>query len=81
MDGHGLALELPQICPTKSGRILGHSQSCASVVFKRLRGTALDYEDMRWTRVGVARPIQRVPLLKSLTCALDAYKILYMVEW
>ncbi len=51
MDGHGLALKLPQICPTKSGRILRHSQSCASVAFKRLRGTALDCDNMRWISV------------------------------
>ncbi len=48
MSGHGLALGLPQICPMKSGLVLEHSLSCASVVFKRLRGTALDCGDVRW---------------------------------
>ena len=42
IDGHGLALKLPQICPTKFDRILGHSQSCANVVFRKPR-------DTRWT--------------------------------
>ena len=79
MDGHGLALKLPQICPTKSDRILGHSQSCASVVFKRLRGTALDCDNMRWT-TRLPALIQYVPLLKSLTCVLGEYKILYIVK-
>lgn len=49
MDWHGLALKLPQICPTKSDRILGHSQSCASVVFKGPRDTALDHDGARQT--------------------------------
>lgn len=50
MGGHGLALGLPQICPMKSGLVLEHSLSCASVVFKGLRNIALDCDDMRWTR-------------------------------
>ena len=48
IDGHGLAPKLPQICPTKLDRIPGHSQSCANVSFKRLRGTALDCDNVRW---------------------------------
>lgn len=49
MEWHGLALGLPQICPMKSEWVQGHSLSCASVVFERLRGTALSCDDMRRT--------------------------------
>ena len=49
IDGHGLALKLPQICPTKSDRILEHSQSCANVVFRRPRDTGLDHDCARQT--------------------------------
>lgn len=48
MDRHGLVLKLPQIFSKKSGRILGHRQSYANTVFKRLRGTALEWDDVRW---------------------------------
>ena len=60
VDWHGLATKLPQICPTKTARKLGHIKACVSVLGQGATGLA--------TARRVPTLVQRSSLTVRRTC-------------